>query len=230
MLADPVGCQSRLMHEFVEEAKHTAFGKDHDFDNIRSYEDFKARVPLRNYEQLLPYIERIKAGEKDILWKGRPAYFGKTSGTTSKTKYIPVTEDSLRNHIGAGQYSALHYACKNNKLAFLKGKSLFFSDGHFFEDINGIKTAPISTIGNSRVPWWYKWLHLPSDEINAIPDYKERIGDMIDLAEKNDIRIIVRLEIRDDLPWNGLVDETKPFPGLMTWFIGGVGWSTIRLD
>ena len=72
MLANPVGCQEKLMHSFVEEAKHTAFGKDHDFDNIRSYEDFKARVPLRNYEQLLPYIERIKAGEKDILWKGRP--------------------------------------------------------------------------------------------------------------------------------------------------------------
>lgn len=195
MLADPVGCQETLMRSFVETAKHTAFGKDHGFDEISTYEDFKERVPLRNYEQLLPYIERIKAGEKDILWKGRPVFLGKTSGTTSKTKFIPVTKDSLKNHIGGGQYAPLNYAYHNKKLAFLKGKSLFFSDGHFFEDINGIKAAPISTIGNSCVPWWYRWLRLPSDEINAIPDYKERIGAMIDLAESNDIRIIVAMPV-----------------------------------
>ena len=195
MLADPVGCQEALMRSFVDSAKLTAFGKDHGFDKISTYEDFKKSVPLRNYEQLLPYIERIKAGEKDILWKGRPAFLGKTSGTTSQTKYIPVTKDSLKNHIGGGQYAPLNYAYHNNKLAFLKGKSLFFSDGHFFEDINGIKAAPISTIGNSCVPWWYKWLRLPSDEINAIPDYKERIGAMIDLAENNDIRIIVAMPV-----------------------------------
>jgi len=195
MLADPIGCQDKLMHDFIAAARDTAFGKDHSFDTIKTYEDFKQRVPLRTYEQLLPYIERIKSGEKDILWKGRPAFFGKTSGTTSKTKFIPVTKESLKNHIGGGAYAPLTYSLRNNKLAFLKGKSLFFSDGHFFEDINGIKAAPISTIGNSRVPWWYKWLRLPSDEINAIPHYKERIDAMIDLAEHNDIRIIVAMPV-----------------------------------
>jgi len=195
MLADPIACQDTLMRSFISAAKNTAFGKDHNFDKINTYEDFKEQVPLRNYEQLLPYIEKIKSGEKDVLWKGRPAFLGKTSGTTSKTKYIPVTEDSLKNHIGGGQYAPLQYSHQNKKLAFLKGKSLFFSDGHFFEDINGIKAAPISTIGNSRVPWWYKWLRLPSDEINAIPDYKERIEAMIDLAGTNDIRIIVAMPV-----------------------------------
>src|SRR5204863_8618205 len=97
MLADPVTCQNILMHSFVSAAKNTVFGKDHFLDTIRTYEDFKQRVPLRNYEQLLPYIERIKSGEKDVLWKGRPSFFGKTSGTTSKTKFIPVTKDSLKN-------------------------------------------------------------------------------------------------------------------------------------
>ena len=195
MVSEPVACQDELMQSFVATARDTAFGKDHSFDSIKTYEDFKQRVPLRNYEQLLPYIERIKAGEKDILWPGRPAFFGKTSGTTSNTKYLPVTEDSLKNHIGAAQYAPLQYAHRNKKVAFLKGKSLLFSDGHFFEDINGIKTAPISTIGNSRVPWWYRWLRLPSNEINAIPDYKERIEAMIDLAETNDIRIIVAMPV-----------------------------------
>jgi hypothetical protein len=195
MLADPIGCQNKLMQDFIAAARHTVFGKDHSFDTIKTYEDFKRQVPLRNYEQLLPYINRIKSGEPDVLWKGRPAFFGKTSGTTSNTKFIPVTTDSLKNHIGGGQYSPVQYSHRNKKVAFLKGKSLFFSDGHFFEDINGIKTAPISTIGNSCVPWWYKWLRLPSDEINAIPDYKERIEAMIDLAADNDIRIIVAMPV-----------------------------------
>jgi len=208
MLADPIACQDKLMHSFVSAAQHTLFGKDHSFDHIKTYEDFKQRVPLRTYEQLLPYIERIKSGEKDVLWKGRPAFLGKTSGTTSKTKFIPVTKDSLKNHIGAGQYSALQYSFRNKKVDFLKGKSLFFSDGHFFEDINGIKAAPISTIGNSCVPWWYKWLRLPSDEINAIPDYKERIEAMIDLAENNDIRIIVAMPVWLLVFLRGLKEKT----------------------
>lgn len=183
------------MHDFINVAKNTAFGKDHFFKEINNYEDFKQRVPLRNYEQLLPYIERIKSGEKDVLWKGRPAFFGKTSGTTSKIKFIPVTEDSLKNHLGAGQYAPLNYALRNRKLAFLKGKSLLFSDGNFFENINGIKAAPISAIASSRIPAWYKNFRLPSDKINEIADYKDRIDAMIRVSASNDVRIIVAMPI-----------------------------------
>lgn len=195
MLADPIGCQDLLMHSFLNEAKNTAFGKDHSFANIHNYDDFKQQIPLRNYEQLLPYIERIKSGEADVLWKGRPAFLGKTSGTTSKTKFIPVTRDSLKNHIGGGQYAPLNYALRNHTLSFLKGKSLLFSDGHFFEDINGIKAAPISTIANSQVPAWFRRFRLPSDEINAIPDYMNRIKEMIRVSANSDVRIIVAMPV-----------------------------------
>lgn len=97
MLADPIACQEKLMREFVEAARNTLFGKDHCFSTIKTYEDFKQHVPLRNYEELLPYVEKIKSGEANVLWKGRPVFFGKTSGTTSKIKFIPVTKESLNN-------------------------------------------------------------------------------------------------------------------------------------
>jgi len=195
MLADPVACQEKLMNELVHTGKNTLFGRDHFFSEIKNYEDFKKNVPLRNYEELLPYIEKIKSGEADVLWRGRPVFFGKTSGTTSKTKFIPVTKDSLKNQVGAPQYAALNYASCYKKYSFLKGKALLFSDGHFFENVNGIRAAPISTIANSCVPGIYKWFRIPSDKINAIPEYEKRIEAMINVSARKDIRTIVAMPV-----------------------------------
>jgi hypothetical protein len=195
MLADPGGCQEKLMHELVGAARHTLFGKDHFFPEIKTYNDFKQQVPLRNYEELLPYIEKIKGGEPDVLWKGRPVFFGKTSGTTSKTKFIPVTKESLKNQVIAPQYAALNYAHSYKKYSFLKGKALLFSDGHFFEDVNGIKAAPISTIANTSVPVIYKWFCLPPDKINSIPVYEERMEAMIKVSMDKNVRTIVAMPV-----------------------------------
>lgn len=195
MLADPMACQEKLMFEFVEAAMNTRFGKDHLFSTIQSYEDFKQHVPLRNYEELLPYFEKIKSGEADVLWKGRPVFFGKTSGTTSKTKFIPVTKESLKNQVVAPQYAPLNYVHRYKKYSFLKGKALLFSDGHFFEKVNGIKAAPISTIANASVPAIYKWMRLPSDKINAIPEYEKRIQAMIMASAGKNIRTIVAMPV-----------------------------------
>ena len=195
MLADPIACQEKLMFEFVEAAMNTRFGKDHLFSTIQSYEDFKKHVPLRNYEELLPYFEKIKSGEADVLWKGRPVFFGKTSGTTSKTKFIPVTKESLKNQVVAPQYAALNYVHRYKKYSFLKGKILLFSDGHFFEKLNGIKAAPISTIANACVPAMYKWMRLPSDKINSIPEYEKRIQAMIMASAGKNIRTIVAMPV-----------------------------------
>ena len=195
MLKDPVACQENLMHHLISVAKETAFGKDHSFNKIKNYEDFKKYIPLKNYEKLLPYIERIKAGEANILWKGRPAFLGKTSGTTSKTKFIPVTRASLGNQVRAPQYAAVNYSYRYKNYSFLKGKVLLFSDGHFFENIGGIKTAPISTIANSCVPKIYNRFRLPSHKVNAIYDYEKRIDAMIRQSATRDVRTIVAMPV-----------------------------------
>jgi hypothetical protein len=192
---DPLGCQELVFRSLIEGAKHTVFGRDHGFNKIDTYNDFKQAVPLRNYESLLPYLERVHRGETDILWKGRPHYFGKTSGTTSRTKYIPVTKESLQNQLQGPLYAPAHIAQTQHNLEFLKGRVLLFSDGHFFEDLNGIPAAPISTIANSRVPFIYKWWQVPSNRINAIPDYEARIAAMIRACERKDIRTIAAMPV-----------------------------------
>jgi len=192
---DPLGCQDQVFHSLIRDAAQTAFGKDHRFAQIRSNADFRNAVPLRNYESLLPYLKRVHAGESDVLWKGRPLYFGKTSGTTSKTKYIPVTRESLQNQLQGPVYAPAHIARDTQNIDFLKGRVLLFSDGHFFEDLNGIPAAPISTIANSRAPFIYKWWQVPSNRINAIPDYEARIAAMIRACEGKDIRTIAAMPV-----------------------------------
>src|SRR5690606_9553148 len=90
--------QERIFKELIKTGRKTVFGREHDFNNINSYEEFKKAVPLRDYEAFKPYIELIKQGKHNILWKGLPIYFAKTSGTTSGTKYIPITKESVDNH------------------------------------------------------------------------------------------------------------------------------------
>src|SRR5450631_3057632 len=81
--SDPFATQQKVFDELIAGGMNTAFGKDHHFSEIKTYEDFKKHVPVRDYESIKPYIERIKSGEEDVLWKGKPIYFSKTSGTTS---------------------------------------------------------------------------------------------------------------------------------------------------
>ncbi len=94
-----VKIQHTLMLKLLNQAQQTVFGKDHKFLAINSYSDFKKQVPIRDYEELKPYIQQIIDGGENILWPGQPTYFCKTSGTTSGTKYIPITRESMLNHI-----------------------------------------------------------------------------------------------------------------------------------
>ncbi len=101
--------QQKVFHCSTPE-KIFCLGRDHGFGEIKSYEDFKNQVPIRDYEALKPYVERVLRGEENILWKDKPEYFAKTSGTTSGTKYIPITKDSVPNHINSARNALLSYA------------------------------------------------------------------------------------------------------------------------
>ena len=105
----PIETQEKIFHKLITEATKTQFGKDHQFHSIKSYEDFKRNVPINDYEGLKSYIENILKGESDVLWKGKPTYFAKTSGTTSGAKYIPITKDSMPFHIRSARNALLDY-------------------------------------------------------------------------------------------------------------------------
>src|SRR5882757_4786317 len=129
--------QEKVLQNLIRGGAKTAFGTDHGFGDIRGYEEFRKQIPVRDYEDLKPYIERVLHGERDILWPGKPAYFAKTSGTTSGTKYIPITKDSVPNHINSARNALLNYIHESGNAAFTDGSLIFLSGSPELEEKAG---------------------------------------------------------------------------------------------
>ena len=144
--------QRKTLKKLIEKAKNTSFGIDHNFDDIKNYKDFIDRVPVRDYEQIKKYIERIKKGEYDVLWPGKPKYLAKTSGTTSGVKQIPITSESMPNHILSARNALLFYIYETQKTAFLNGKTIFIQGSPVLKNINGILEGRLSGIVAHHVP------------------------------------------------------------------------------
>jgi hypothetical protein len=170
--ADPEKYQKKIFDQLIKIGSATSFGKDHDFKDIANYEDLKARVPIRDYEELKPYIERILAGQSDVLWKGKPTYFAKTSGTTSGTKYIPITADSTPNHINSARNALLNYVHETGNSKFLDGKLIFLSGSPTLDEHGGIYTGRLSGIVNHHVPGYLRTNQMPSYDTNCIEDWE----------------------------------------------------------
>ena len=179
-IANSVAVQHNIRASIVSDAQATAFGKDHHFNDVRSYHDFKQAVPVRDYEDLKPYIQKILAGDSDVLWKGKPLYFAKTSGTTSGTKYIPITNDSIHNHINSAKNALLNYVAETGNARFLDNKLIFLSGSPILDEKAGIKTGRLSGISNHHVPGYLRTNQLPSFETNCIEDWEEKLERIID--------------------------------------------------
>src|SRR5690606_19442987 len=128
-----VAAQHKVFRNLIDQAENTVFGKDHRFNEINSYQDFKQQVPIRDYELLRPYIDRVKDGEPDVLWPGKPAYFAKTSGTTSGTKYIPISKESMPEHTRAARNALLTYIAETGNSDFVDGKMIFLQGSPVLE-------------------------------------------------------------------------------------------------
>jgi hypothetical protein len=178
--ARPAEVQQNLMQHLVNQGVSTIFGKDHHFKDIKTYEDFKQSVPVRDYEELKPYINRILEGEIDVLWKDKPLYFAKTSGTTSGTKYIPISKDSIHNHINSARNAILNYVNETGKAAFLDKKLIFLSGSPELEEKAGIKTGRLSGISTLHVPAYLQANRMPSYETNCIEDWETKLEKIID--------------------------------------------------
>ena len=172
--------QQQTLQRLIGEAKSTVFGRDHHFIDIRNYDDFKKHVPIRDYEALKPYVEQVVEGKADILWKGKPAYFAKTSGTTSGTKYIPITKESLPNHFNSARDAVMAYVAETGKSKFLDGNIIFLSGSPELDEIAGIKTGRLSGISNHQVPAILKTNQKPSYKTNCIEDWEEKLERIID--------------------------------------------------
>ncbi len=182
--------QSALFKALLKGVKNTQFGKDHGLETVQGYEGFKKAVPIRDYEQFVPYINMVKEGKHNILWKGLPIYFAKTSGTTSGVKYIPITKDSIDNHINTARNALLCYMAETGNTGFASGKLIFLSGSPVLERVGGIATGRLSGIVNHHVPAYLRSNQLPSYETNCIEDWEQKLDAIVAETVDQDMTLI----------------------------------------
>ena len=228
-----VALQEKIFRKLIRKAKHTAFGKDHRFKEIKTYDDFISRVPVRDYEAMKPYIDRMLSGESNILWPGVPLYVSKTSGTTSGIKYIPITADSISNHINSTRNAMLSYIAETGKADFLKGKLIFISGSPALDEKNGLKIGRLSGIVNHHVPGYLRRNQLPSWDTNCIEDFEEKIDHIVSETINENMSMISGIPPWVQMYFDKLVSKTGKkikdiFPGFTLFIYGGVNYEPYR--
>ena len=240
---NPIETQQKVFQNLIASADFTQFGKDHNFSKIKSYEDFAKHVPIRDYEELRPYIDRVLKGEEDILWKGKPIYFAKTSGTTSGAKYIPLTKESMPFHIEAARNAILNYIHETGKTAFVDGKMIFLQGSPILEEKNGIKLGRLSGIVAHFVPKYLQKNRMPSWETNCIEDWETKVDAIVEETFNENMTVISgipswvqmyfeKLEQKGDTRAAGELGEAKPvgeiFKNFNLFIYGGVNYEPYR--
>jgi len=187
---DPVATQQQVFRNLIKDAQHTQFGIDHQFSEIKTAGDFAKKVPIRDYEALKTYVDRVVKGESNVLWKGKPLYFAKTSGTTSGAKYIPLTKESMPYHIEAARNAILHYIHETGNADFVNGKMIFLQGSPVLEEKNGIKLGRLSGIVAHFVPKYLQKNRLPSWETNCIEDWETKVDAIVSETINEDMTVI----------------------------------------
>ncbi len=187
---NPIEAQEKVFQELISTGAGTVFGKDHDFISINTHKDFVKRVPIRDYEMLRPYVDRVVAGEPDILWKGKPLYFAKTSGTTSGSKYIPLTAESMPYHVEAARNAILCYISETGNSEFVDGKMIFLQGSPVLEEQNGIKLGRLSGIVAHFVPKYLQKNRVPSWETNCIEDWETKVNAVVEETIDENMTVI----------------------------------------
>lgn len=229
----PARFQHSTLQSLLEGAKHTVFGQDHDFQSIKDHSDFKSRVPVRDYEDLRGYIDQILEGKPDVLWKGKPVYLAKTSGTTSGTKYIPITRESIPNHINSARNAILSYVHETGNATFLDGKLIFLSGSPELDDKNGIKTGRLSGIVNHHVPGYLRTNQKPSYATNCIEDWEEKLERIIDETISERMTLISGIPPWVQMYFDRIRERTGKlikdvFPDFSMFIYGGVNFEPYR--
>lgn len=225
--------QTETFEQLMFAARPTQFGRDHGFDAISTYDDFKKQVPIRDYEDLKPYIEKILRGEVDVLWPGKPKYFAKTSGTTSGTKYIPISKESASSHFISARNATLSYVHETGKSAFLDGNLIFLSGSPELDEIAGIKTGRLSGISNHMVPGFLRTNQKPSYATNCIEDWEEKLERIIDETLHANMTLISGIPPWVQMYFDRIVARTGKkikdvFPDFAVFVYGGVNFEPYR--
>ena len=225
--------QEEIFKGLIKTAEPTFFGREHHFKDIKSYEDYKQAVPLRDYELYKTYIDQIKEGKHNVVWKGRPIYLAKTSGTTSGIKYIPITKDSISNHINSARNALLCYMAESGNSQFANGKMIFLSGSPALERIADIPTGRLSGIVNHHIPQYLRSNQLPSFETNCIEDWELKLDKIVEETIQKDMTLISGIPPWMQMYFDRLVQVTNKkikdiFPSFSVIVHGGVNFEPYR--
>ncbi len=232
-MATAVEDQEAIFKDLLKNVVSTEFGKDHDLKNVQAYQDFIQAVPIRDYEALKLYIEKIKAGKHNILWKGQPIYFAKTSGTTSGVKYIPITKQSIHNHIDTARNALLCYMAETGNAQFANGKMIFLSGSPVLERVGGIPTGRLSGIVNHHIPKYLRSNQLPSYETNCIEDWETKLDKIVEETIHQNMTLISGIPPWMQMYFDRLIEKTGKkikdiFPNLSVLVHGGVNFEPYK--
>ncbi len=230
---NPVETQKKVFKQLITQAKNTQFGKDHRFIKIKTHQDFVKLVPVRDYEALKPYIDKVVKGEENILWKGKPLYFAKTSGTTSGAKYIPLTKESMPTHIQAARNAILCYINETGKADFVTGKMIFLQGSPVLSETNGIKTGRLSGIVAHYVPKYLQKNRLPSWETNCIEEWETKVNAIVEETIRQNMTVISGIPSWVQMYFERLVSKSGKkvsdlFKNFNLFIYGGVNYEPYR--
>ena len=226
--------QEAVLQQLLKGLSVTAFGKEHEITKVKTYTDFKQAVPIRDYEAFIPYIDKIKDGGHNILWKGKPIYFAKTSGTTSGVKYIPISKESIPYHINGARDALLCYMAESGNTSFADGKMIFLSGSPEMERVGGIPTGRLSGIVNHFVPRYLRGNQLPSYETNCIEDWEQKLDKIVGETMKENMTLISGIPpwMQMYFDWLSERNEGKKikelFPQLQVIVHGGVNFEPYK--
>ena len=232
--ANALKTQEQIFIKLITTAAQTKFGKDHQFAKIKSYEDYKNAVPVKDYEGLKPYFDSMVAGEKNVLWPGKPLYFAKTSGTTSGVKYIPISKESIQYHINSARNALLCYIVETGKANFIDGKLIFLSGSPTLENKNGVYTGRLSGIVNHHVPNYLRKNQMPSYPTNCIEDWETKVDAVVDETLNQNMTLISGIPPWVQMYFDKLSERSGGkkmkdlFPNFNLFVYGGVNFEPYR--
>lgn len=225
--------QQHTFLQLIKVGAKTDFGRDHKLDAVKTHEDFVKQVPIRDYEDFKPYIEKIKQGRHNVLWKGQPIYFAKTSGTTSGVKYIPITKESIPNHINTARNALLCYMAETGNTKFADGKLIFLSGSPELERVGGIPTGRLSGIVNHHVPKYLRSNQLPSYTTNCIEEWEEKLDQIVTETINQDMTLISGIPPWMQMYFDRLIERSgkkvgELFPNFNVMVQGGVNFEPYK--
>lgn len=229
----PYKAQNKTLEQLLHKGQKTIFGIDHNFNKITDLKSFQASIPIRDYEGLRPYLDRVLKGEKDILWPGRPKYYAKSSGTTSGAKYVPITVDSMPQHIRAAREALLNYIHTTKNTSLLNGKHIFLQGSPVLEDKNGVALGRLSGIVAHYVPSYLQKNRLPSWETNCIEDWETKVDAIVEETRNQNMTLIGGIPSWVQMYFERLNKASgkpvgKLFPNFSLFVYGGVNFEPYR--